>query len=536
MQFNLHAVPDLVVSVYTLSLGTFAFISNSKNPKNRWFFFLTILTFFWLFSYGVSFLFNDPVIVRPILKFGHLSATFITPVIYFFMLAILGEYKKRLDVWLGRICVLLVIPIPFLLYFTDTHMAGIRLHYWGYFPVGGPSMIIYAGWTFIIAIRAYYVLREAGLNARKHLDFENYQQFRYYTLSIAVFMPASIEYLAKFTTHIYPCGAVFVGAFASLVTYAIVKHKILDVEIIIKRSFLYSALIFILTFFYLAIVLIGEYVFRSVLGYKSILIALFASSVIALSFNSMRERLQKAIDRFFYKKNTAEIVRENVLMKDELQKQDRLKAVATLAAGMAHEIKNPLSSIRTFAEHLSTKYDDPEFRAKFERIVVDEVDRINNIVQQLLDFSKPRELTLKEEDLAAILDETLALLNSNLLKSKVLLVRNYSQTLRFPVDRNQLKQALLNILLNAIQAMPKGGQLTVSLQQSKSGATELLISDSGEGILEKDIPRIFDPFFSTKETGTGLGLAIVHGIITQHGGRISVQSSGDAGTCFKITF
>jgi signal transduction histidine kinase len=220
-------------------------------------------------------------------------------------------------------------------------------------------------------------------------------------------------------------------------------------------------------------------------------------------------------------------------LEDEILKQDRLKAVATLAAGMAHEIKNPLTSIRTFAEYLPEKYADPEFRGKFKKIVVDEVDRVNSIVQQLLEFSKPKEPELKPVSIVDILDDTLGLITSKLLDHKIALSREYQASPQILADRNQLKQAFLNLFLNSIQAMPGGGTLTVKTTLTGNNRLLVAISDTGTGIPKESLPHIFDPFYTTKESGTGLGLSIVHGIVLKHKGKIRVES-GSGGTTISV--
>ena len=221
----------------------------------------------------------------------------------------------------------------------------------------------------------------------------------------------------------------------------------------------------------------------------------------------------------------------------QVQHQDRLKAVATLAAGMAHEIKNPLTAIKIFAEHLPTKYNDPDFRDKFKGVMVKEVDRVNNIVQQLLDFSKPKDPELKHASVQEILEETLNLLNSSFLSHRIEVVRDYKADPKLLVDRNQLKQAFLNLLLNALQAMPNGGTLTVATSLNRKDEFTVSIADTGVGIPEDQLAHIFDPFFTTKHRGSGLGLTICRGIMDAHRGTIRAECSPDhPGTTIVLEF
>ncbi|MBI4356234.1 MAG: GAF domain-containing protein [Candidatus Omnitrophica bacterium] len=234
---------------------------------------------------------------------------------------------------------------------------------------------------------------------------------------------------------------------------------------------------------------------------------------------------------------------------DQMALSERMAAAGTFATGLAHEIKNPLSSIKTFTSYLQEKYQDPEFREKFFRIVGSEVDRMNHIVQQLLNFAKPAPVEAQPTNIHRILDETMELLNNDLIARHVTVRKAYlangHDTLL--ADGNQLKQVFLNLLLNSLDAMAEGGTITVttiardrqqsavSNQQSADGEELTVeIRDTGCGIPAGKLGHIFDPFFTTKEKGMGLGLAIVKQIVEQHGGRVSVKSWPGRGTVFIL--
>ncbi|NQU19406.1 hypothetical protein HQ550_04575 [bacterium] len=226
-------------------------------------------------------------------------------------------------------------------------------------------------------------------------------------------------------------------------------------------------------------------------------------------------------------------------------RSEKLKAVATFASGMAHEIKNPLTAIKTFAEYLPQKTEDKEFLGKFSKIVGSEVEKIDNLVHQLLDFSKPAPLQLKKADIHKLVDETLELLNNQFIRHNIKVNKNYSDFEMIAViDRNQMKQVSLNLFINAIEAMSNGGTLTVSTELVNSGEirdnsckkrfVRICVQDTGCGISEKDLPHIFEPFYSTKEKGSGLGLSIVYNIIKEHKGSIKAESRINKGTKFVI--
>jgi len=229
-----------------------------------------------------------------------------------------------------------------------------------------------------------------------------------------------------------------------------------------------------------------------------------------------------------------ELVEENERLRQELARTEKLKAVATLAAGMAHEIKNPLASIKTFAEYLPQKYDDPAYREKFARIMSQEVDKMNLLVQRLLEFARPTQPRLQSVRVSGVVKETLDFLQGTLLQRQIQVETNFSETDEVLADPAQLKQVFLNLLLNSVEAVVPPGRITVSTGQ-EDGHLHVIVADTGRGIPKKDLPHIFDPFFTTKPTGTGLGLSVVHSIVQEHGGRVHVKSELEQGTTVTIT-
>jgi PAS domain S-box-containing protein len=234
----------------------------------------------------------------------------------------------------------------------------------------------------------------------------------------------------------------------------------------------------------------------------------------------------------------------------QIRRSDRLASLGTLSAGMAHEIKNPLVSIKTFAQLLPERYQDSDFRETFSNLIGHEIDRIDSLVNQLLRFARPTKPLLKPMHVHEILEKSLSLLGHRLYQKEIKLTRSWQanvDTIR--ADADQLEQVFLNFFLNAMDAMKNGGELAVSTQvqtderwvaaltRSNGESGEVLhitIRDTGEGIRKEDIPHVFDPFFTTKDYGTGLGLSVVHGIIQEHGGQIEVESEVQKGTAFHI--
>ncbi len=234
----------------------------------------------------------------------------------------------------------------------------------------------------------------------------------------------------------------------------------------------------------------------------------------------------------------------------QIRRSDRLASLGTLSAGMAHEIKNPLVSIKTFAQLLPERYQDSDFRETFSNLIGHEIDRIDTLVNQLLRFARPAKPVLKPMHIHAVLEKSLQLVGHRLYQKEIKLTRSWRadvDTIR--ADADQLEQVFLNFFLNAMDAMKRGGEMVVSTEirpaeewvaavtGTNGDVHEILritIRDNGEGIRSEDIPHVFDPFFTTKDYGTGLGLSVVHGIIQEHAGQIEVESELMKGTAFHI--
>lgn len=232
-------------------------------------------------------------------------------------------------------------------------------------------------------------------------------------------------------------------------------------------------------------------------------------------------------------------------LESRMMRADRLVSLGTLAAGMAHEIRNPLSSIQTFAQLLPEKYNDKEFREEFSKIVASDTQRISRIIESVMALVKSKPAILGACNINKLLDETLFLIESELKKDGVKVTRSYDKQLpQINADKEQLQQTFLNIFLNALAALSNhDGKLTISTRQKLipsvlSGREEkyaqIEIKDNGIGIEKRLLERIFEPFFTTRPDGTGLGLSIVHRIVEQHRGFVSVDSESGKGTAFLI--
>jgi signal transduction histidine kinase len=223
-------------------------------------------------------------------------------------------------------------------------------------------------------------------------------------------------------------------------------------------------------------------------------------------------------------------------MEDQIRRTDRLSSIGTLSAGMAHEIKNPLVTIKTFTELLPNQYSDDEFRNTFFDLVGQEVQRIDAIVNRLLNFARPANVSLKPVLFHDVVKNSLRLMEQQLTKYGIKLEESLVASHHLVMaDADQLNQAFVNLFLNAIQAMESGGVLSVTTTQLRS-KIRLDIRDTGCGLSEEQRKHIFDPFFTTKEEGVGLGLSISYGIIQEHEGVVDVESEKGQGAVFHVEF
>ena len=228
-----------------------------------------------------------------------------------------------------------------------------------------------------------------------------------------------------------------------------------------------------------------------------------------------------------------------MLMEEQLRRSEKLASLGTLAAGVAHEINNPLTGILLYASILnSDKRLDPALLPDLER-VISETQRCAGIVKNLLEFSRESLPEKEPTALDAILDDVVTFFHKQPDFSNIIIRKNYGSDLpQISVDPNQIRQVFMNLVINAGHAMPQGGDLEISTYQSADGKYVCAgIKDTGDGIPEENLARIFDPFFTTKSEGTGLGLSISYGIIENNGGKIEVKSRLGEGThllsCFR---
>ncbi len=222
-------------------------------------------------------------------------------------------------------------------------------------------------------------------------------------------------------------------------------------------------------------------------------------------------------------------------LKKEIAQSQRLASLGSLAAGVAHEIRNPLSSIKGFATYFKERYRDNPDDSQTADIMVQEVDRLNRVIGQLLDYARPMTMNRRETAIQTVIQHALRMIESQAReKGVVIQTELQADVAAVLIDPDRIKQVFLNLYLNAIGAMEGGGILSVALLSMTDRRIRIEVRDTGVGIDPKDLDRIFDPYFTTKSSGTGLGLAIVQKIIEAHRGKIQVASTPGLGTTVSV--
>ena len=284
------------------------------------------------------------------------------------------------------------------------------------------------------------------------------------------------------------------------------------------------------------IVRAGAYDFVAKPITKDVLLNVVGRAVEKKRLTDEKRRLEDEIKRHAEELETrvAERTAELVETHKQLVAQERIAALGRAAAQVAHEVKNPLAGLLLYALHLkgkATNFSESEIYLVDK--IVDTVNHLNNRVEQILGFARPVNLNVRSENLNAIINDVLELLRPQLAANKVEARLSVGQEAYVKVDQSSVRGALMNLILNAIEAMPQGGVLSITAEQT--GETlRLEISDTGRGIAEEEAKKIFEPFYTTKPQGLGLGMPYAKRIIEQHGGTISLSSRPGDGATISI--
>ncbi len=527
----LYSIPSLIGAILFAALGLFVFLNKPRTKEKIIFSVLCFQTLFWELVWFNSFFVHDDVFLTYLVKIVYLTIVPLPFTFYYFIVSYLRQKMEYKYVVAFYVFALMLMALIFP---TTLFVKEVQHFDWGNFSQAGPLYILFMIGAFISMIRGLLILWRALHDAKDNPAAQN--QIRYLLLGFGLYFFCTLDFFQVYGAKWFPVGTFFFILSFLVIAYAISKHQLLDVRIVIKKTLFYSAMTVTVSLIYLSLVLILHTFFIKSGKESSPFLVNFAGILfVAITFKPLEIALHKLMERRFFKGTISEIAEQKEKLETELERRERLKSVGILAAGMAHEIKNPITAIKTFAEYLPKKYEDPDFREKFCKIILQESGRIERIVKDLLMFSKPSEPNKTLFDVQALLQSTVDLLTVDMLKSKITpRIECDPAAGQAYADLSQIKQVILNLLTNAVDAMKeKGGELTV--RTAISGAfIEISIEDQGCGIATEKIPHLFDPFYTDKENGTGLGLSVTHSLIEKNEGRIEVQSKLGKGTKFTV--
>ncbi len=232
-------------------------------------------------------------------------------------------------------------------------------------------------------------------------------------------------------------------------------------------------------------------------------------------------------------------LREQRQIKERLREAEHLSGIGQLSGSIAHEIRNPLNFISLSVDHIKEKFspDDNIDAEKFHSLISNikqEIQRLNKLVEKFLDYGKPLKLNLQKADIGKLLEETIEIIRAKAEAEKIKIIKDCNFLPSLNIDTDFIKTCVFNVVLNAFQAMPDGGTLTIKTEPAE-GMLSIIISDTGKGIPEDELPKVFEPFYTTKRNGLGLGLAMTKRVVEEHGGKVNIRSIAGDGSTVVIT-
>jgi nitrogen-specific signal transduction histidine kinase len=709
---TVYALLTLAVSILSFFLGLFVIIINRKSQLNLIWFFLCLTIAGWNFGYYITMIpgisYQTALICS---RLSHASGALISSLFFTFTLIFLDlMQKKSFQLYLCHI------TTSFIALLCITSFVVIKLEpklFMPYYPVGKLGYIIYIFNFLFWVLSAHYLY----ISMYKSLTGKQQAQVKYFILGTSIgFFGGSNCFPLIFGYPVVPIASILIIVYPFTTAYAILKHRLLDIEIVIKKGIIFSVLMAFIIGIYSFLIFLGQNTFQSTLGINQWLATIITAFIIAIGYKPLEDHITDITNHYFFRKkydyqrtlmqsseamnlltdidrlvklttrivarrmdleetttlvydeinhkyvvraaegkskdllgqtftdnhelfkhlfnskqilikdevvntmnskflmpdekkrlttikkemeklhaqicvpsitrgkymgnklvavfclgekksgdmysnediqllstlsNQAAVAVENAIMysdlmrqfqelkltKDQLVQSEKLAALGTMAAGIAHEIRNPLTSLQLFVEMMAVRFDDHEFRAKFTQIVPPEVERLNRIVNDLVSFAKPSKLTMEPAQINEILDKTVRLSEISFKKMNVKTIKEFGSVPMVPVDQQKIMQIFLNLLMNGSQAMPNGGTLTVRTYYDEIHKKVCVdVKDTGVGISEENMKKLFAPFFTTKEGGTGLGLAITKRIIDEHKGEIKIHSKLGEGTTFTVEF
>lgn len=522
----------LFTSIASLALGYFVYLKGKNRSTNQTLAFFSLALSIWCLGQFMGGAVEQKNLVLFWTRLGLAGAIFIPVFFLHFVIVLLGREDRK--ILLATYSTSLIL---FILDFTPLFVrdVGPVLNF-RYYPLAGPVYQFFA--MFVLVCFGYGFTRL--WQAFRHTASTTRNKLLYVVLaSLVGFLGGVTAFFPIFGLD-FPVLSHFALPIYLLITiYAILKHRLLDITVIVRQGLVYSSLTVVFAGFYVLVVLFANYFVSQYVRFNQVITVLLVVFASVLIFQPLKDRIQRLVDRLFsmgeyrYQKTINDLSVENQQLFSSLLRADKLASLGTMSAGMAHEIKNPLASIKGMTQVLNENLNDKDFLKKYQDVLGRQIDRINNIVEQLLKFGRPQQMTMSDIDLNDLIDDVINLFEAQSRKNNIEIIRKKLKLPRIKVDAEQITQVLTNLVLNAIEAMPKGGQLRLSTEAKDSGV-EISVTDTGVGIGREQLDDIFDPFYSSKDQGTGMGLAVAYRSIKGHNGEIHVASQKGKGTKFTL--
>ncbi|MBI5699098.1 hypothetical protein HZC35_02150 [Candidatus Saganbacteria bacterium] len=508
----------LASGLASVILGLFVYLQGKDRAPNISLALNTLAVAVWNIGQGLGELAPSQASVLLWTRVNLAGAILIPATFLAFILSLTGELKSRRTI----LIIVAALTAGFLLSdLTPWFVREVAAHpHFRFYPVPGPFYFVFP--FYLLAVVGYGLFKLFSALGRSYGNRRN-QLFYVILASILGFTGGVTAFFPTFNIDLPSLTYILVPLYLIMVVYAILKHHLLDISMVIRRGLIYSILSLVIASFYiLMILLLGQY-FQNLTGWNSIVATALFVFVLVAVFEPLRGTIAAGVDRLFFRNLYREMLRA-----------DKLAALGAVAAGLAHEIKNPLASLKGMTQILPDNLDDPEFIKNYTEMAPRQLDRINNIVEALLRIARPQKYVLTGVDLSKILDDLYHLLENQARKKNIIFKKEWEPDLMVQGDAEQLMQVFMNLILNAMDSMPNGGTLGIGGRRREGEGIELEVSDSGVGIPAEKLKNVFEPFFTTKEGGTGLGLAVTYRIIKEHFGEIEVKSKVGEGTTFKI--
>lgn len=685
-------IAHFLAALIVLTFSIFVF---TKNRQNLSFAIFGFVIFVWLFASSFAYINHDESQILFWYKLSYAGIIFIPSTFYDFIYRLLKRRAGKITVINYAVSLVFIL----LLFNSDYLIKGLNSYSWGYYPqaslIAHPPFLLFFIALFCISIASVFM----AFRSRAERSSIDKNRLKYLLFGSIFGTLGAVDFLPNYGLDVYPFGFIFMVIFLGIYAYAIIRYRLMDIDLVIKKGMVYSLSAGILASFFVVLVLIMTKYFSDAVHLTSSVITIVAALTIAVLFHPLKEKIQLLIDNNFYKRtyNYYEVIRdisrkltsifdlntinefiantiydtlglnriyvlsmefgrnvevvyqrfnkyankdklnitgpgnltrssemirfmiesEDILIKDELPEfegkigqngiqrirhelkqfggevaasvfiegqlalililgeklsgdiftredinllktisdqisiavknarlykdnldSEKLASVGMMAATFAHEVRNPLTSLKTFAQLMPEKYNDEEFRDGFSKIVVGEIQKIDDLISDLLDFStEKKSVRVTEYDLVGIVDETIDYVKGKLglARRNIVIEKKYAcESVMMMGDVKQLRQLFTNLVTNGCQAMNSEGILRVEIHPD-GDTVDVAITDTGKGIHPDDIQRIFDPFVTNKESGTGLGLPISKKIVDEHNGILNVTSRLSEGSTFTVT-